>query len=69
MSTFSTKAVDGSKLIVNAAQVASVSQLPNGKAKITFASGSTQETDVNYDSVRKNLKNALEAKADSADAE
>lgn len=57
MSVFTTK-VNGAKVTVVAANVAYVTDI-DGKAEITFSSGKRLETDVGYDSVRKNVAKAL----------
>lgn len=65
MSVFSTK-VNGQKVAVNAANVSYVIQSTNGKtANIVYVDGSYHETDVGYDSTRKNLKKALGSADDS----
>ena len=59
MSVFSTKA-NGRKFTVVAANVVSVQCSDDGKADITFVDGSLLRTDVGYDSVRRNVSQALQ---------
>ena len=57
MSVFTTK-VAGVKVTVVAANVAFVRDI-EGKGELNFVSGLQQQTDVGYDSVRKNVAKAL----------
>ena len=57
MSVFTTK-VDGQKVTVVAQNVTFVADVA-GKAEIHLTSGAALCTDVNYDSVRKNVAKAL----------
>lgn len=57
MSVFTTK-VKGRKVTVVAANVAYVSDV-FGKGEITFVSGEVVQTEVGYDSVRRNVAKAL----------
>lgn len=63
MSVFTTK-VDGLKVSVVAANVEFVSDV-GGKGCIHFVSGRTLQTDVGYDSVRKNVAKGQAAVADA----
>lgn len=58
MSVFTTK-VNGAKVTVVAANVAFVAELENGKARIVYDTGFSIDTEVGYDSVRKNVAKAL----------
>lgn len=58
MSVFTTK-VNGRKVSVVAANVAYVAEREDGNARIVFPSGFTLETEVGYDSVRRNVAKNL----------
>lgn len=67
MSVFTTKVSD-QKVTVVAANVAYVGDNA-GKAVIHFVNGDSLQTDVGYDSVRRNVANALASSATGAETE
>jgi hypothetical protein len=67
MSVFTTK-VDGQKVTVVAANVMYVVDV-GGKGAITFVSGQTLQTDVGYDSVRRNVAKATGYGVTESDSE
>lgn len=67
MSVFTTK-VQGKRVTVVASTVAFVQEIDNGKARIVYPSGFGIDTEVGYDSVRKNVAKAL-GKSTEAEAE
>ncbi len=67
MSVFTTKA-SGVKVTVVAANVMYVRDV-DGKGEINFVNGNTMQTDVGYDSVRRNVDKALSGAKPEADAE
>lgn len=65
MSVFTTK-VDGVKIAVVAANVAFVRDI-EGKGELNFVSGLQLQTEVGYDSVRRNVAKALSGAEEKAE--
>ncbi|ABK54396.1 gp27 [Escherichia phage N4] len=66
MSIFTTK-VNGQKVTVVARNVAYVTENSEGRGVITFTNGDSIDTQVGYDSIRRNVAKALDGAKDAAE--